>query len=116
MDRDRQSQHEELVHRLAALPDQARQREGSHQRDEQGDQDGRDRNDGTVSEIPQHVSGIQGAFVVRPEPVLRKTDDIFTEDLLIVLQGKCKHPVDGEEIDHQPDQESDIDKRSFYFI
>ena len=115
VDRYGESQHEKLVQGLPALPDQSGKRKGRHQRDGQRDDDRRDRHDRAVQKVPGHIPRFQRAGIIRPQPFLRKPDDIFAEYFRIALQGERKHPIDRKEVDKQPEYQSDVndDARRF---
>ena len=109
VDGNRQAQHEEFVERLAALPDQPGQRKGGHQSNDKRDDNGGNSHDGAVEEVFADVADTQRAGIVGPQPVLRQSDDVFTEDLRVVLQREGEHPVYGEEVDEHPEDQTDID-------
>ena len=110
VNRNGETEHEELVHRFPALPHQAGQRIGGHEGSHQRDQNGGGRHDDAVEEVHVHVAGVHGLGVVAPQPVLRKPCHVLAEDLRIVFEGEGEHPVDREQADDRPDDESCIDE------
>ena len=115
MDRDGKTKHKELVEGLPTLPDHTGQRKGGHQGYKEGNDDRGSGDDGAVQKVSSHIAGIQGVFVVGPQPILRKAHDIVPKDLGVALQGEGEHPVYGEEVDDQPHDKSDVDDDSHGF-
>ena len=115
VDRDRQTKHEELVQRFAALPDKTGKRKGSHNGRDQCNEDRRNSNDDTVHKVDAHFTGFHGTGIVGPQPMLRKANDILTKDLCVVFQREGKHPVNGEQVDKKPEDQSGINEYACCF-
>ena len=110
VDRDRQSQHEQLVHLLPALPDKPRHRVRCHGGSHQRNHDRNNRDDQAVQEIDFHMARVHCPGIVLKYPVLRQANDILAEDLSGCLQGESQHPVHREKADDSPEDQHKIDQ------